>query len=99
MHAGAVADCLCGGRMCLISNIVPVENVRMPGGKDGARRSWLWIRLIRTTSMTRSGEGARRILDIGKSTERRIPPTRRGIVTCKWSATRGGLEPGQMPDR
>jgi len=84
--------------MYLISDIVPAETVRMPGVNGGARRSWLGIRLIKTTSMTRSGDGARRILDIGKSTEPRIPPTYRGIATCKGSATRGGLGPWQMPD-
>jgi len=74
--------------MCPISNIVPAENVRMPGGNDGARRSWHRIRITRPTSTMRNDGGARKTRIIGSITVRGILHTGGGIANFKNIATK-----------
>jgi hypothetical protein len=73
--------------MCPISNIVPVEFVRMPGGGYGGSRSLGLIRIIRRINMLLKGGGVRKIRITGSITEPHIPTIAKETVRNKNHAT------------
>jgi len=91
VHANVVGAGLSPEPMCPISNIVPAEFVRMPGGGYGGSRSLRLTLIIRLINMLLKGGGVRKIRIIGSITEPHIPPIVKETVSNKNHATANAL--------
>ena len=87
MYAGAVGAGLSREPMYPISNIVPVEFVRMPGGNDGGSRSFRPMPIIKPINMQLSGVGVRKIRVTGNTTGAPIPIIVKETARSKNNAT------------